>query len=305
MSSSDTGHQRVSSDNWQQVRTDGDFRPEWLDQYQYALLNPLNVPAAEWEHLPCKALETPNIGVRPDMLPQMVFLDQLDREAKSSLPELMEHSQRRGTALFCALLKSRARPDVLSYHLRRQLEQHRAGSRQRWWLRFYNPEIFQHLLWILTPEQLEKLMGPIDEWRWLDGWGRWHCCARRTDQRFDLHSLFLTPEQWQTIDRLALLNGTLRRLANIAPEWSREAQHWQALDALLVDAERHHQLSRDEDRQLFAEQAARFHPRIHQHPQLHTRLSAQQRGKQSYTQLCVDLSPERMRAMADELENMS
>lgn len=305
MSSSDSGSQTISPGNWQQVRTDGDFRPEWLEQHQYAVLNPLNVPAAEWGQLPCKALQTPNANVRPEMLPHLVFLNELDEESRSGLLELVQRNHRRGVAFFCMLLKSSADAETVTQHLCRYLEQRRPGSRQRWWLRFYKPEVLRHLIWILTSEQIEKLVGPMDEWRWPDGWGRWHSYTRRTVECPMLDALLMTRGQWQSIDRLSLLNGCLGRLENLTPEWARNARNWPTLDNWILDAQSRHGMSRDEDRQLYAEQAARFHPRIHQHMELKKRLTAQHEQGKSYVSLCRDLTPEMMLTFAKELEEMS
>jgi len=111
----------------------------------------------------------------------------------------------------------------------------------------------------------------------------------------------LSKHQWAVIDRVALLNATLDRLAMLAPEVRFSFEDYVWVDGLLAEA-RELGLTDAEDCRLYAEQAARFHPDIHDHPSLHQRLSEAIEQPGSYTQYCDDLSSQLLQAMARELE---
>ncbi|WP_413616688.1 hypothetical protein MRB56_21390 [Halomonas cupida] len=110
--------------------------------------------------------------------------------------------------------------------------------------------------------------------------------------------------QWRRIDRLASLNGILDRLLISAPEQTQDEILWRRVDSLLAKAEQL-SLGQDEDRQLYAEQAVRFHPDIHSHPAIKERLDAAREQGSTYTRICADLDDAMLERMAAELDNQN
>ena len=273
----------------------------WLQTHSYALLNPLTGDAADWVDLPGESLVTPSVNARPHLLPQLIHLEALSAEARAALAERIVQHQRRGVAFFCALLESRAPAARVAQHLKRHLEQRRSGDKRRWWLRFYDPHVFRHLCWQLEPEQRDRLLGPIDAWCWPDTQGHWHCQRHHSDEAPGVLHLLLSRAQWARIDRLALLNRTLDALALMEPAREQDEALWRWVDALLERAERQ-RLPDEEDRQHYAEQAVRFHPHIHIHPEIQARLARVREQGSSYRAACADLDQARMASMAAELD---
>ncbi|WP_081694603.1 DUF4123 domain-containing protein [Halomonas huangheensis] len=276
--------------------------PDWLLTHEYALLNPLIVEPEAWADLPCEPLVTPHANVRPHLLPQLIRLNELSSEARLALVERIGRHQRRGVTFFCALLQSDASADVIAQHLKLHLEQRRTGDKRRWWLRFYDPHVFRHLCWQLEPEQMDRLLGPIAAWRWPDAQGDWHCQSHHSTKQYAMPQLMLDRKQWRRIDRLASLNAVLDTLLISAPEKAQEKALWQWVDILLSRAEKL-PLNQAEDRQLYAEQAVRFHPEIHSHPALKARLEDAREQGSSYSNSCADLDDAMLESMATELNS--
>ncbi|MFC4539335.1 hypothetical protein ACFO0U_11150 [Chromohalobacter sarecensis] len=231
---------------------------EALHQFDYALINPLVVQARDWDDLPVRALETSPAPARPHRLPQLVDLDALPDERYDDLIDRARRYRKRGALFFSAVMAGKANVDDTAYHLRRQLLQRRPGDRRYHWFRYYDPLVFRHLTWLLTPKQLARLMGPLDQWSWFDVQGRSYT-LKRPEITISIDWMELTRAQWSSIDRFAALNRCLRRLATIAPDWPQDATHWQWLDDIMRYAEASFDLSVD-DQQCLAERAARHLP---------------------------------------------
>lgn len=272
----------------------------WLLTHQYALLNPLVIEQTEWQDLPHRVLIPPQVDVRPHLLPRLILLGQLDGTERLQLASRIERHRRRGEAYFCALLHGAADADQVAGHLQYQLVQRRGIEREPWWLRYYDPQVFRHLCWQLREDQLDRLLGPITQWCWPDGTGQWHPQRHQTLQPTLLPALFLTEQQWQGIDRIALLNRTLATLAVAAPELEQTPALWRHTDELLELA-REYDLASGEDRALFAEQALRFHPRIHSHPALGACRERARRDGIEYSEACATLDDIGMSQLAAEL----
>ncbi|MCK0746730.1 DUF4123 domain-containing protein [Chromohalobacter nigrandesensis] len=278
------------------------FDPQWLMECQYALLNPLRVEKADMAGLSCQPLKTPSVKVRDHLLPQLVCLEMLSHTQRESLlPQLMRY-QRRGDCLFSALLQSDAPPEDILQHFRFTLEQTRWGSRQKWWLRYYDPAVFQHLCWLLDESQMNRLLGPIKCWHWPAPHEHWSSLAGCQVEKPTINMPLLSDEQWAAIDRVAMLNTTLGRLNMLAPEWTTTFENCRWLDRLLEEAHSHFGMTDPDDRRLYAEQAARFHPRIHDHPALQRHLDEVRETEARYSFICENLSATDMHTMALELK---
>src|SRR5690606_2603598 len=124
---------------------------------------------------------------------------------------------------------------------------------------------------------------PIATWTWR-GWGE----TWQTYHQMDSGRSYsrLSAPQWETLQRLGLLNRSLRVLKRESPDLRQDASVARQLDLRLRDAYEQHGLEEDDDRCLYAEQALRFHPDIHRHPLLRECLARARTGKTSYAGAC-------------------
>lgn len=236
---------------------DAKLTPASLGQFDYAVINPLVVQERDWRDLPVQALETSPAPARPHRLPQLVDLHSLADERRDDLVERARRYRKRGSSFFSALMVGKADVEQTAHHLRRQLLQRRPDDRRYHWLRYYDPLVFRHLAWLLTPTQLARLMGPLDQWSWFDVQGRF-CILKRPELTTAIDWMELTRAQWSSIDRLAALNRCLRRLVTLAPDWPQDTTHWQWLEDTLHHAQRSG--LPPEASPLLAERAARHLP---------------------------------------------
>ncbi|MBZ9560513.1 MULTISPECIES: DUF4123 domain-containing protein [unclassified Modicisalibacter] len=211
--------------------------PGSLRQFDFAVINPLVVHERDWRDLPVQALETSPAPARAHRLPQLVALQDLPHEVYDDLIARIRRYRKRGVLFFSALMSTRADLNRTAWHLRRQLLQRRPGDRRYHWFRYYDPLVFRHLAWLLTPTQLARLLGPLDRWSWFDGQGQSYV-LKRPEITTTIDWLELTRGQWSSIDRFADLNRSLRRLALLAPDWPQDTTHWQWLDDTLRHAQR-------------------------------------------------------------------
>jgi len=189
------------------------------------LINPLVVFENDWQDLPVQALETSPAPARANRLPQLLDLRLLNASLKGDLVGRVARYRQRGLPFFSVLFENQGSMDHTARHLRRQLLQKRPGDRRKHWFRYYDPVVFRHLTWLLSPTQLARLMGPITQWAWPDPIGHWQT-LERPDEQPRIEWLELSRRQWDSIDRIAVLNHSVRRLTALAPHWPQDTAHW-------------------------------------------------------------------------------
>lgn len=296
-------HPRQVTGAWTMVKMAGAFSSNLLDRFQFALLNPLRVQAQDWKDLPVQPLETVPAPVRPHRLPQLVDLDKVTASQQGELMGRAERYRRRGVSFFSALIVSEKGFDPTAAHLRRQLLQRRPGDRQYWWLRYYDPDVFRHLLWLLTIEQLKRLLGPVTHWSWPDAQGRWQSIERPGEGPV-IDWLELNRQQWGTLDHVAALNQSLRRLASTAPQWPQDAAHWQWLDESMRYVDETFGLPL-EDQQCLAESAAEHHPDLVTHPGIRHLLEQSAHGAPGFAARLGHLDETTWNTIISDLRSMT
>lgn len=257
----------------------------WMTTHTHALINPLQVEKADWQDLPVEPLVPKALQTQAHLMPLLVRLEEIGLDARVGLLDRVQHHRDRGMPFFSALLASETSVERLANHLKRQLVVRRSSG-QSYLLRFHDPLVFRHLRWLLTPQQLDGLLGPVDVWAWQDVGGIWRR-HRRGDETIGT-SPRLDSRQWDTLNRLGLLNRSLSMLEVVAPELKQDNALSQQVDALLAEASDVHGLREEEDCLLYAEQAVRYHPRIHCHAAMSMRLRQAREGG-SYADACSDL----------------
>lgn len=271
-----------------------------LQDYDYILINPLQVDAATWNDLPTVPVVPEPFKTQPHLFPVLLELGKLEFTARIGLLDRAETWARTNdTPWFSALLASAAPADRLRMHLGRRMALHQREGHDNYF-RFHDPRTFQHLHWILDAEQMDRLLGPVKAWAWQDSTGQLVSYVRNFEED-SVIPLKLSQEQQATLLRLGDINENLRRLARKAPQRLGDATLAQQVNKLLIEAWTEHRMSDPADRQLYVEQAIVFDLRIHQHPDMLVCVARAQSGELTYVGACAHLDTSAMQRMAEQM----
>ena len=250
--------------------------------------------------LDTQAIVPESFRAQPKLFPVLLDLKALDVEQRADLSKLAAAwALEKDVPYFSALLDTTASSVQIAAHLARRMLVSVPGAGQDV-LRFYDPFVFRHLQWLLTPKQRDSLLGPIQRWNWREPNGTWRSYKREAAHA-SVPPLLLKPEQWPTLMRLTDINAMLRRLARVAPQLHDDDVLATRIDTLLAEAWLQHQMADRQDRYLYAEQALRFHPDIHSHPQSRQRLERTRAGGTSYVSACAGVDDAAWRDLASRL----
>lgn len=274
-----------------------------LHAHDFALINPLQVESALWKDLPATPLLPEKISVQPEVMPRLIALRGMSDAACVDLLERAgRHERYSRHPYFSALLVADGDAPAIAAHLSRRLviAMPDAGHAL---LRYFDPRVFRHLGWLLTEAQMNLLLGPVNQWSWRTAAGAWQQHSR-IEAASTLSGLRLTSGQWDSLQRVGLLNKSLRQIERSAPGIAIDDRSARRVDTLLRDAYEQHRLTDEADRRLYAEQGIRFHPHIHRHPQLAERLARARDGQTSYLGACRDLDATNLQQFATELDQL-
>ncbi|WP_454712161.1 DUF4123 domain-containing protein [Cupriavidus nantongensis] len=277
------------------------FSHRWLSDFAHALLNPLCLEREEWEDLPVTRLVPPALKGQAEFMPLLLSFNGLTVPQRAILLDRIQARERQGDSYLCALLNSDVEKSMLCAHLSRLLVLARQDNGQHYLLRYYDPRVMRHLRWLLTDKQHGEFFGPISVWSWPASCG-W-ITGRRPQQYSPGQRLALHPDQWATLERMALINRALTELEILQPDLPQNDALFQRLDAALIQASTELALTDSEDWLFCAIQSVRFHPQIHHHPQLLERLGQAATKRGSYAAACADLDDFAWLSMADELNS--
>lgn len=258
-----------------------------LGAHSFAILNPLQLEHRQWGGLPVTGLVPPILSSKAPTMPQLLDLASLSNEQRSALLERVDRWDRDSdTPFFSLLIKSTATSTQVAAHLSRQLIV-RAPDGSDALLRWYDPRVIRHLYWLLAPEQLRALSGPVATWTWREHDSHWatHEVPIAADRVVRLR---IDDEQWSAVGRFGVLNRTILQLGRSATSPCRDDGLYRRIDACLREAYELHELTDEADVRLFAEQAIRY-PGIQALPEVARRLTRARRGEISYVGACVDL----------------
>ncbi len=265
----------------------------------YALINPLQVDAALWSDLPVAVLVPPELEAQAHLMPRLLDLNAMQEEAKIQLLDrALLQQQHSRFSYFSAMLVSGLPMAQMASRLSKRLV---AGGpdASKALLRFYDPRVFRHLCWVLSPDQLSRLLSGIESWTWCDMRGQWRQ-YRPADitARSDLR---LAAGQWEDLQRLGLLNRCLQQIARAEPDSACDDAVAKSVNLLLKAAYERHGLADGPDRCLYAEQGVRFHPEIHRNVEIAERIARAGTGAVSYVDACRDLDDATLRRFAKDL----
>ena len=269
--------------------------------HDYALINPLHVDSQFWSDLPVESL-APEGAVDTALYPCLLELARLPYDERIDLLDRdSAHRRHSRKAFFSALLRASVPWKDLAAHLRRQMVMRGPPpAREQVLLRYYDPAVFRHLLWVLNQGQRYALLGVVTHWSWRDPQHGWRQYERENAPDPTRH--MLDHLQWDTLKRLGLLNRSLQHWMRSERDLLNDGvDFYRRVDSLLKESWTVHQLRDEADRHQYATFELR-HPGIHRHPHLVERLAGARNGVTSYTGACRDLDLARLRNLAAELD---
>lgn len=266
----------------------------------FALIEPAQISFLDRSDLD-HAIVPESFRAQAELFPALLDLHALDAEERSRVfDRAAQWESDIDTPFFSAFLMAPSNPAHVATHLARRIVVVTPNGAEDA-LRFYDPYVFRHLLWMFSPRQMDSLLGPIVSWSWREPSGDWLTYTRESSHA-SVSPLLPSRDQWEMLKRLADVNRVLRRLSVAMPELSNDGPLAQRLDGLIAESWVQYQMADREDRCLYAEQAIRFDPRIHEHPELNRRLQLTRTGSSTYVGACADLNEPRMREMSSELD---
>jgi hypothetical protein len=163
---------------------------------------------------------------------------------------------------------------------------------RKFFLRFYDPRVLVHLLYLFDAEQLAGIFMGLQAYSFfLDG--AWHTVTA-PQVSVDLAKYRVSQNQLEKIQRIQTMNRVLDQLSDRPRYTTIHAEvyrrYCENIDQLVVRAEQQLGLTLQEDQALFACHALTIHPAFDQHPKIKTLLSQRNSQEQSYTDMAALLS---------------
>lgn len=264
-----------------------DLHHRFLDDFTHVILNPLQVGQEVVAALHAVQLSPPGLDQPARLMPALVSLRDLDRSKTIELiDDAIQWQQDYGRPYFSACLVGKASTQRIFHHLSHRLLLGSPG-RQRFLLRFTDPRVFSQITGILDAAQVDALMGPIEQWHWVD---ITNTVRQRIRQR-EPHAVFhVRPEQLPPLQRVGLVNTCLLSIRRAGQEIKDPVTLGRHLDAALIDAKQRFGLDDDEDRCLYAIQSAVMGMPADSHPLLTEALRRVGTREISYVGACAALT---------------
>lgn len=153
---------------------------------------------------------------------------QLEAELKAAPESLLSPMP------FCGWLISTQTPRTVAAYLKRQISQP-GPTGTRVCFRFYDPRVLAQLERVLEPNQLSALIGPIDQWIYLDIDHRLRQINPHGHKRY-LGRPHFTAAQWQSIKRIGQVNQYLELYRTLPEEDKNGPASSADIDDLLIAA---------------------------------------------------------------------
>lgn len=266
---------------------------------EYLIVNPMQVDACEWKQLESISIAPRRLKHEAHMLPRLVAIQDLKREHKVELLDRNELALKNGgNALWSCALKSGASFESTAAHLAK-VQVLKTPHGQHFLLRCHDPRVFRHLIWILEPHQLALLMGPIEIWSWMDSDTlRWY----QTPRPSDVLGGRLTGREWGGINRIGLLNATLRDLQRIRADVALDQVLFRQIDAALEQAIEVEGLSDSEDQCLYAQHCIFHGDAWSSRPDVKAVLQRVRNGESSYYSLSSECTSSGAQSAFEHME---
>lgn len=270
-----------------------------LQSCDYAILNPLQLAADTYSDLPQIPLVPEGYEAQAAVFPKLILLNELEQRERAALLDRMVMWEKTSpTPWFSALLTAPINSQRMSRQLCRLMVL-RMPDGGKALLRFFDPRVCRHFLWLLSDLQKKQWLGDVTHWYWRTPDNHWHCLERGEPV---FPRLRFNKQQLATLERLADINQLMDRLIMVAPASLGEPDIAKRIDQLLVSA-KEQGLSRQGDRQLLVEQIVIYGAEILQHDKLRNSLECALAGEGSYERLCSDFDDKDLRHMVDDVRH--
>lgn len=178
-----------------------------FDDFTHALIDQVMVEALP-DEVDAAPIVPPDLENDAHLMPLLINLGTVELAQRSVFIEWYEtYLAEYGDPPVAAWLKADSDQSLLMAHLARQLVA-RLYDRNRYLLRYYDPKVFAHLRWILTPTQMQRLFGPIRAWTYSFE-GHWETVSN-PDQASSAPEL-LSEVQSQQLSRTAAVNKVMKK----------------------------------------------------------------------------------------------
>lgn len=257
----------------------------FLEQ-DFAVIDPLQVDASLWKHLPAKPLGEKEFDCDTAQLPHLLCLRDTDELARLTLLDAADaFTASEDAAFFCALIRTKETESSLTRRLSRRMVLTRSSNSQKYFFRYFDPRVFLHLPRILTDEQMQTLLAPAAAWAWRDPlaqqW-REHCVEAKAVPEWPAPALTLNDKQLDGIARIELVNHVLRRLQSEQGEQSVAPSMLPAIDAHALRAIETERLADADDQAQFVLDAIKYGAQVHQAPAVRQVLESARSKQASY-----------------------
>lgn len=238
----------------------------WFEKFNFLIVDAdqrQSIPA-EW---PCELLLPQGFEENEGLMPSVLDMNQLDKVAKTSLFELINHAyQQKEAAPVSALIIANCTQNSLKMHLCRS--QTLAHNGHKAWLRIFDSRVWSQLPRVMGVERMRLLFGPIQCWS-TALYGEW-ADTYPMDMQDTLEAQNFN---WQALVRVGLVNRTLSRLGRLS--WNEAQNLGPTIDQLIDRAENTHKLSKTEDLVSFAYYGIKYGLNFDTHPTIQRRISLQ------------------------------
>ena len=255
-------------------------------QYDYALINPLQVSIRHYETLNTLRLVPRLLQRHHHMMPLLVSLrEQGSYEQMVLLDRSNEWQREYGYALFSLLIRSEASLTEVAACWRSRMLHWQPLLKRQVWLRLHDPRVIEPMQWILQSEQLEWLMRPATHWSWFNPLCQQWVTLVKPEVAQQIKAVKFEPSQWMKLGKLDSLNICLRDLTRKRglgyldkPYLSQEIMH-DLLHATELG------LTETEDIELYAQLRQLYGEQVHHTPILADCLQEAVQEGQSYSGL--------------------
>ncbi len=191
----------------------------------------------------------------------------------------------------CALLETDASAETLMRHVSDTIALPREPDGYSVF-RFYDPRVVRNLGWVLRPEQLSVMFGPVQRWCYFSGSG-WVTVERPAV----VPAEHLSPsiDQWATLRRLHLIEQALKSVRDAGEPVDERTPR--QLDGLFTKGARY--LLTGEDLVVFAVQGLLVSPNLDRHPDVAAALQSGQTS--SYSEITAQWTDENWAQIAQEV----
>lgn len=262
-------------------------------------MNPIQVDSSVWGSLDWISVAPPKLLQQQHLLPRIIRLAGLSDERRLQLLEA--HCQllaKEGRILWSCVLQTDASLESVAMQMARNMVLTTPHG-QKFLLRFFDPRVFRHLIWIFTPRQMASFVGQIAAWYWVDVETKdW----RRTIPSHDEPAERLSAEQWGSLHRIGLLNLTLADIRRMGSVVEHDEKLYRDIDAGLRRAIEVEGLVDAEDQRLYAVHCLQHGIQWGERPEVRSVLKRVRSGAGSYFALSTEIKSSGASRTSEELE---